>query len=97
MEPARRPEITTWPTMVGVIRTLTAPPESDDARRRSGGRAGSESPAPLRARIARDPPRKLESTDDHADYEVDVDGFQVVHKMEAVRIDLVVAERGLDL
>src|SRR5260370_38040395 len=52
MGPARRPEITTWPTMAGVIRTLTAPPRRDGARRRPGGRAVSLSLAPLRSRGA---------------------------------------------
>src|SRR5260370_7948526 len=59
MGPARRPEITTWPTMAGVIRTLTAPPRRDGARRRPGGRAVSLSLAPLRSRVAHLAPREV--------------------------------------
>src|SRR3984893_17231853 len=97
MEPARRPEITTWPTMAGVIRTLTAPPERDDARRRSGGRAVSLSLAPLRGRIARLAAGQLVRPDDHPLAVLPLEHGHLVGDLEAVRIDLVVAERGLDL
>src|SRR5216684_6996829 len=97
MEPARRPEITTWPTMAGVIRTLTAPPRRDGARRRPGGRAVSLSLAPLRSRVAHLAARQLVRPDHHPLAVLPLEHDHLVGDLEAVRLDLVVAERGLDL
>src|SRR3984893_6213023 len=97
MEPARRPEITTWPTIVGVIRTLTAPPKRDDARRRPGGRPVSLSLAPLRRRIAQLATREVVRPHHHPLAVLPLEHDHLVGDLEAVRLDLVVAERGLDL
>src|SRR6185295_7173631 len=97
MAPARRPEITTWPTMVGVIRTLTAPPRRGDARRKPGGRAVSLSLAPLRSRITHLAARQVVRPHDHALAVLPLEHDHLVRDLEAVGLDLVVAERGLDL
>src|SRR5512136_2711645 len=96
MEPARRPEMTTWPTMTGVIRTPTAPPERG-ARRRPGGRAASLSLAPLRGRIPRLAVREVVRPHDHALAVLPLEHDHLVRDLEAVRLDLVVPERGLAL
>src|SRR5260370_33588917 len=97
MGPARRPEITTWPTMAGVIRTLTAPPRRDGARRRPGGRAVSLSLAPLRRRGAHLAARQLVRPDHQPLAVLPLEHDPLVGDPEAVRLDLAVAERGLDL
>src|SRR5260370_3153674 len=97
MGPARRPEITTWPTMAGVIRTLTAPPRRDGARRRPGGRAVSLSLAPLRSRVAHLAARQLVRPDHHPLAVLPLEHDHLVGDLEAVRLDLLVPERGLDL
>src|SRR5260370_22195916 len=97
MEPARRPEITTWPTMVGVIRTLTAPPKRDRARRRPGGRPVSLSLAPLRSRIAQLAARQVVRPDHHPLAGLPLQHDHLVGALEPLRLDPPVAPRGLDV
>src|SRR5512138_174420 len=93
MEPARRPEMTTWPTTASVIRTPTGPPERG-ARRKPGGRAASLSLAPLRGWIPRLAVREVVGPDDHALAVLPLEHDHLVRDLEAVGLDLVVAERG---
>src|SRR5512144_3267139 len=93
MEPARRPEMTPWPTRAGVIRTPTGPPERG-ARRKPGGRAASLSLAPLRGRIPRLAVREVVRPHDHALAVLPLEHDHLVRNLKAVRLDLVVPERG---